>query len=67
MVEEENSEGAGLEQYYICRGSDDGRAMVECSQCVERFHCSCVNLSQAEAEVLEEYICVWCSGSEMLD
>lgn len=55
------------EEYCICRKPDDGRLMVECSQCGEWFHCSCVNLSKTEAEELEEYLCPFCGPIKMLD
>lgn len=39
--------------YCVCRGTDDGRAMVCCDSCMEWFHADCVSLSELELEKIE--------------
>ncbi|CAG8442770.1 6543_t:CDS:10 [Ambispora leptoticha] len=46
--------------YCICRKPDDHRVMIQCDSCKEWFHIACVNLSKAEAEVIEKYFCPTC-------
>ena len=46
--------------YCICRRPDDGQMMIACDACYEWFHVKCMDLSLAEAEQLDYYICPSC-------
>ncbi|RKO87120.1 hypothetical protein BDK51DRAFT_14360, partial [Blyttiomyces helicus] len=49
--------------FCICRSADDGdpsRTMIGCDICQEWFHFTCVNLTDAEAEALDRYMCPVC-------
>jgi len=51
--------------YCICKGKDDGRAMIQCDQCMEWFHCDCVGMSANRAKRLDRYECPNCTvGSD---
>jgi hypothetical protein len=40
--------------FCICRGPDDGRPMIHCSQCEDWFHFDCVTLEEDDAEDIGE-------------
>jgi hypothetical protein len=37
-------------EYCICKGPDDGRPMIHCSQCDDWFHFACTQLQEHDAE-----------------
>lgn len=41
------------------------RFYIGCDKCNDWFHGSCVGITQAEAEVVEEYICPRCNSSNI--
>ncbi|KAJ7708675.1 hypothetical protein B0H17DRAFT_1030445 [Mycena rosella] len=47
--------------YCVCRKSDDGSPMVNCGQCDEWYHFTCINLSEQTAEDINVYICPSCT------
>ncbi|KAJ6591535.1 hypothetical protein DFH09DRAFT_1273453 [Mycena vulgaris] len=47
--------------YCLCRKGDDGSPMVNCGQCEEWYHFSCINLSEQTAEDINVYICPSCT------
>lgn len=47
--------------YCLCRGGDDGRPMVYCSQCDDWFHFECVQLSEEDAADINVYFCPSCT------
>ncbi|CAK9295354.1 unnamed protein product [Gordionus sp. m RMFG-2023] len=47
--------------YCICRKSYDGSSfMIECDSCKEWFHGRCVEIDEAQAAVMDNYICPNC-------
>ncbi|KAJ7504346.1 hypothetical protein B0H11DRAFT_1905589 [Mycena galericulata] len=47
--------------YCVCRKGDDGTPMVNCGECEDWYHFSCVNLSEQTAEDINVYICPSCT------
>jgi hypothetical protein len=58
--EDEESESDDGGEYCICRGPDDHRKMIACDQCEEWYHCSCINLKEADVDLIDKYICNKC-------
>ena len=50
--------------YCICRGQFGGH-MLQCDECKDHFHASCLSLSKARAEKMEKFICVRCALKKM--
>ncbi|VDH99607.1 Hypothetical predicted protein [Mytilus galloprovincialis] len=50
-----------IKQYCICRGPDTGETMIQCDQCKEWFHLTCVGISVSEVEEINIYTCPNCS------
>ncbi|KAF9047082.1 hypothetical protein BDZ89DRAFT_941849 [Hymenopellis radicata] len=48
--------------YCTCRGFEDGRPMIECVECQDWFHFSCIDLSTRDAEDIAAYVCSSCTG-----
>ncbi|KAF7309785.1 Transcription elongation regulator [Mycena indigotica] len=46
--------------YCLCHGVDDGSPMVNCGECKEWYHFSCVDLSEGTADDINVYICPLC-------
>ncbi|VDI17251.1 Hypothetical predicted protein [Mytilus galloprovincialis] len=47
-------------EYCVCRGPDTGETMVQCDQCKEWFHLTCVGLSVEEVDTIDIYACPNC-------
>lgn len=47
-------------QFCICRGPDTGSFMIQCDECRDWFHGSCVKVSKEFAEQLAFYLCPKC-------
>ncbi|KAK0188946.1 hypothetical protein F5146DRAFT_688014 [Armillaria mellea] len=47
--------------YCICRKGDDGTPMIQCAECTDWYHFSCVNLTENTAEDIAAYICPGCT------
>lgn len=45
--------------YCICRKEEEG-LMIQCDGCTEWFHSVCVDVTQEEADAMEQYICALC-------
>ncbi|KAJ9102473.1 hypothetical protein QFC21_002873 [Naganishia friedmannii] len=63
--EEENEEDDEL--HCLCRQPEDGKTMIQCDDCNEWYHLSCVKLRQVQVELIDQYICPPCtdrSGGE---
>ncbi|TKY90839.1 hypothetical protein EX895_000837 [Sporisorium graminicola] len=50
-----------VNQYCICRGTDDGSFMISCEHCQEWFHTKCVGMTQKAAKKLDDYVCESCA------
>ncbi|PBK99443.1 hypothetical protein ARMGADRAFT_503355 [Armillaria gallica] len=42
--------------YCICRKGDDGTPMIQCAECTDWYHFSCVNLTENTAEDIGEQV-----------
>jgi hypothetical protein len=51
---------ADLVQFCICRGPDTGSLMIQCDECHNWFHGSCVKINKEYAEKLAFYLCPNC-------
>ena len=51
---------ADANQFCICRGPDTGSFMIQCDECREWFHGSCVKVTQAYAAKLAFFLCPEC-------
>lgn len=45
---------------YCNLSKDDGTSCVKCSKCSEWFHCSCVGISEDDADALSAFFCTTC-------
>lgn len=52
--------GADHVQFCICRGPDTGSFMIQCDECRDWFHSSCVKLNKEYSEKLAFYLCPNC-------
>ncbi|WWC90433.1 uncharacterized protein L201_005368 [Kwoniella dendrophila CBS 6074] len=50
------------EVYCVCKTDNEG-SMIECGECNDWFHFSCIDLKDDEAEKIHEYICDECTQS----
>ena len=48
--------------YCICRQENDGTFMVNCDECDDWFHGTCVNITPAEAKKIPKYYCPECQA-----
>ena len=48
--------------YCICNRPDDGLLMLNCSECLDWFHCACLNLTKQKAKSLKIFICPKCTN-----
>ena len=46
--------------FCICRGPDKGDFMIQCDECREWFHGDCVKVTEAEAAMIDVYLCINC-------
>ncbi|XP_065313453.1 CXXC-type zinc finger protein 1-like isoform X2 [Gordionus sp. m RMFG-2023] len=51
------------EIYCICRSSDSSRFMICCDKCNEWYHGDCINITQSEANEIEQFYCRACLES----
>ncbi|CAK5283082.1 unnamed protein product [Mycena citricolor] len=49
--------------FCLCRKGDDGSPMVNCSECDEWYHFSCVDLGEEVANDINVYICPPCAST----
>ncbi|KAK3907384.1 Set1 complex component spp1 [Frankliniella fusca] len=51
------------DKWCLCRGPDDGRFMIECSKCLEWFHCTCVALPNKSLKYIDtvDWYCPTCA------
>lgn len=56
-----------LDVFCVCRLPDDGKRMVECSRCRERFHmlCACAEESYKEAKERKPWYCAQCRDTRV--
>ncbi len=47
-------------RYCLCREPDDGKLMVQCDNCLEWYHASCVGLTRSNVRQLGTYSCPVC-------
>ena len=47
-------------KFCLCRGPDTGEFMIQCEECLEWYHESCVGIGQAEAKDIDVYLCPNC-------
>ncbi|CAG9832145.1 unnamed protein product [Diabrotica balteata] len=50
--------------YCICRSSDSSRFMIGCDACEEWYHGDCVKISEKDAKLIKQYICVRCKEED---
>jgi hypothetical protein len=43
--------------FCLCRGPDDGTFMIQCQECREWYHGSCVNVTPEKADQIDDYLC----------
>lgn len=46
--------------YCVCRGPDVGELMIQCAECREWYHGSCVNVTKEQAKLIDVYLCPEC-------
>ena len=47
-------------KYCICRGPDYGTFMIQCDECREWFHETCVNVTAEDAKCIDVFLCPQC-------
>ena len=47
-------------KYCICRGPDYGTFMIQCDECREWFHGTCVNVTAEDAKCIDVFLCPQC-------
>ncbi|KAJ4469523.1 transcription factor S-II, central domain-containing protein [Lentinula aciculospora] len=47
--------------YCTCEKGDDGTPMINCSECKDWLHFSCISLDETDAEDISVYVCPSCS------
>ena len=47
-------------QCCVCRGLDTGKTMVQCDNCREWFHLTCIGMSIQETNEIDPYFCPNC-------
>lgn len=53
---------ADSNKFCICCGYDTGSFMINCDECRDQFHGSCVNITKDYAEKLAFYLCPGCDS-----
>jgi len=56
-----STKGKTKEMFCLCKGEDDGRPMVQCSNCNDWLHFECIDLDPDEAADIAIYICPPCA------
>ena len=51
----------GQEIFCVCRKGDDGSLMIQCDECLEWYHGSCVGIDEKKARRIDQYSCSVCS------
>ncbi|XP_025834338.1 CXXC-type zinc finger protein 1-like [Agrilus planipennis] len=46
--------------YCLCRSSDSSRFMIACDACEEWYHGDCIAISEKEAKLIKQYVCIRC-------
>ncbi|XP_033731289.1 protein NYNRIN-like [Pecten maximus] len=46
--------------FCLCRGPDNGGLMIQCEECREWYHGSCVNVTKEHAKLIDVYLCPEC-------
>jgi ribosomal protein L21E len=46
--------------FCLCRGPDNGEFMIQCNECKEWYHGSCVSVTREQAEAIDIYLCPDC-------
>ena len=60
---EGKSKSVNSSSFCLCGGPDTGSFMIQCNECLEWFHGSCVNIDEADAKYIDIYECPDCIGS----
>ena len=56
-----SSEMTGKKSLFcLCRGPDDGEFMIQCEECKEWYHGSCVNVTPEQADHIDVFLCPDC-------
>ncbi|CAJ0759961.1 3282_t:CDS:2 [Entrophospora sp. SA101] len=53
-----------VQLYCVCRSSDGQSFMIECDECDEWFHGTCVNITNEEATLIDKYYCPNCTEAK---
>lgn len=64
--DEESSDGANDDDklYCVCKTKyDEERCMIACDKCDEWYHMQCVNISEFEADLVDQFFCPTCIES----
>ena len=48
--------------YCLCRGPYDGKFMIQCDECLEWYHGTCVQVTSEEAKSIDVYLCPDCTN-----
>ena len=48
--------------YCVCRGPDTGSFMIQCNECREWYHGTCVKVTAEQAKTIDIYECPPCTG-----
>ena len=57
----QSGEDGGREIFCVCRKGDDGSLMIQCDECLEWYHGSCVGIDENEARRIDQCSCCVCS------
>ena len=53
-------------KYCLCEATEDGKFMVQCDNCTDWYHPSCVGMTKKEARWVTKFICPICLSKKML-
>ena len=57
------SESTNSSKYCLCKGPDTGEFMIQCDECREWYHESCVGIGSEKAKDIDVYLCPDCDIS----
>ncbi|KAK3084013.1 hypothetical protein FSP39_006719 [Pinctada imbricata] len=57
------SESSNSSKYCLCKGPDTGEFMIQCDECREWYHESCVGIGSDKAKDIDVYLCPDCDVS----